>query len=425
MRLLIISPLCIALTVLSVAQLSAADQKQAKPNIVMILSDDQAWNDYSFMGHEHIETPRIDKLARESATFTRGYVPSSLCRPSLMTIITGLYPHQNGISGNDPAKGTDRNLMLKHIKAAPSLPRTLQKLGYKSLQTGKWWEGAPANGGFTSAMTHGDTTRGGRHGDVGLKIGREGLQPIKKFIDDCDGDPFFIWYAPFLPHSPHNPPQRLLKKYKSKVDSLFVARYYAMCEWFDETVGQLLDHLEEKKLSENTVVMYITDNGWIQQTKSGRYAPRSKRSQYDGGIRTPVMVRWPGVIKPMTDKVTLVNSIDLAPTVLKICGLPTTPAMQGVDLMPACQGKGLQRDTIFGEIFAHDQADIDNPAETLLYRWVIEKNLKLVVHAEDDTVELYDVIIDPFEKTDLSTSQPEAVARLRKKLDKWWNPGSK
>ncbi len=420
-KLLSVIVLCTAAFIVA-RPLCAAEQTADRPNFVMIISDDQAWNDYSFMGHRHIQTPHLDKLAKESATFTRGYVPSSLCRPSLMTMVTGLYPHQNGIAGNDPAKGTNRNLMLKHIKAAPSLPRTLQKLGYKSLQTGKWWEGAPALGGFTSAMTHGDTTRGGRHGDVGLKIGRDGLQPVKDFIEDCDGDPFFIWYAPFMPHTPHKPPQRLLKKYTPKVDSPFVARYYAMCEWFDETVGELLAHLEEKKLTENTVVMYVTDNGWIQQQRSGRYAPRSKRSPYDGGIRTPIMVKWPGKITPRMDKQTLVSSIDLAPTILSICGLKPDAKMQGVNLLPACQGQALDRQAIYGEIFAHDQANIDNPTESLLHRWVIDKNLKLITHHGSDKTELFDIVADPFEKNDLSAKQPETVQRLRKKLDAWWKP---
>ncbi|MCA9270978.1 MAG: sulfatase-like hydrolase/transferase, partial [Planctomycetales bacterium] len=194
--------------------LSAMAADASRPNVVMIISDDQAWTDYGFMGHPAIKTPNLDKLARESATFTRGYVPSSLCRPSLATMVTGLFPHENGITGNDPPKGTDRMLMVKHIRACDTLPRLLAKRGYRSLQTGKWWEGDPvADGGFTHAMTHGDPKRGGRHGDLGLKIGREGLAPIGKFLDDCGDNPFFIWYAPFLPHSPHNPPARLLEKY--------------------------------------------------------------------------------------------------------------------------------------------------------------------------------------------------------------------
>jgi uncharacterized sulfatase len=153
------------------------------PNVVLILSDDQAWTDYGFTGHKEIETPNLDRLARQSVVFTRGYVPMSLCRPSLMSLITGRYPHEHGITGNDPPKGADRAQMLKFVERAQTLPKLLGKRDYLSMQAGKWWEGNYRLGGFTHGMTHGDPARGGRHGDEGLKIGREGLQPIFDFLD--------------------------------------------------------------------------------------------------------------------------------------------------------------------------------------------------------------------------------------------------
>ena len=141
-------------------ELIQAESESSHPNIVIILSDDQAWNDYGFMGHDTIKTPALDKLASESAVFKRGYVPVSLCRPSLMTVITGLYPHQHKITGNDPPKGMNRQKLLKHVKQADCLPEMLGKIGYQSFQTGKWWEGNPSLAGFTSGMTHGDPSRG-------------------------------------------------------------------------------------------------------------------------------------------------------------------------------------------------------------------------------------------------------------------------
>ena len=106
----------------------------APPNVLLIISDDQSWTDFGFMGHPAIRTPHIDRLARQSAVFPHGYVPSSLCRPSLATMVTGLYPHQHGITGNDPPRGTDRGKMLKHIRAHPTLPRWLAAKGFRSLQ---------------------------------------------------------------------------------------------------------------------------------------------------------------------------------------------------------------------------------------------------------------------------------------------------
>ena len=410
--------LCLLVVTCCVAAPAAAADK---PNVLMIISDDQAWTDYSFMDHEAIMTPHLDKLARQSALFTRGYVPSSLCRPSLATMITGLYPHQHGVTGNDPPKGTDRAKMLKHIQAHPTLPRMLAEQGYLSLQTGKWWEGHPKLGGFTHGITHGDPRRGGRHGDLGLKIGREGLRPVEDFLDECGDKPFFIWYAPFLPHTPHNPPARLLKKYATDGRSIHVARYYAMCEWFDETCGELLGILEKRKLADNTLVVYVTDNGWIQRESGRGYAPKSKRSPNDGGIRTPIMLRWPGKIAPK-EYDTLVNSIDLAPTILAACGAKKPDVMPGVDLLDqVVEGKRPQRDAIFGEIFAHDVADIDKPSASLQYRWVIEGDWKLIA-AHKGPAELYDLGDDPHETKNLASANPEVVKRLTKRMDQWWSP---
>ncbi len=394
------------------------------PNVVMIISDDQAWTDFGFMGHEVIKTPHLDRLAAESATFPRGYVPDSLCRPSLATMISGLYPHQHEISGNDPPKGTDRRKMLKHIHRIPSLPRLLAEKGYVSHQSGKWWEGDPvADGGFTAGMTHGDPSRGGRHGDLGLKIGRQGMKPIFDFLEKAGEKPFFLWYAPFMPHSPHTPPKRLLDKYTAPGKSLHVAKYQAMCEWFDETCGQLLDYLDDKNLSENTLVVFVTDNGWIQREDSPRYAPKSKRTQYDGGLRTPIMLRWPKRIKPKRYDDTLVSSVDLAPTILAAAGLKPTPEMTGINLLEVIDNGGrTDRKAIFGEIFEHDVADIDEPAESLLYRWGISGDWKLILPNKPGApVELYQLNDDPHETKNLAKEHPEVVERLKTQIDHWWD----
>ncbi|MEO9594217.1 sulfatase family protein, partial [Rhodopirellula bahusiensis] len=156
------------------------DQTQAKqPNVVFLLSDDQSWTDYGFMGHPHIQTPNIDQLAKSGLVYERGYVTAPLCRPSLASLATGLYPHQTGIRGNDPVMPTGlnrktnkkvfaslRKQMTAPLHQQPSFIRSLKDNGYATLQTGKWWEENPLDHGFTDAMTHGDVSRGGRHGDV-------------------------------------------------------------------------------------------------------------------------------------------------------------------------------------------------------------------------------------------------------------------
>ena len=420
------------------AILSLANHANAAkpPNIVLIISDDQSWTDYSFMGHEAIETPNIDRLAKQSRLFKRGYVPSSLCCPSLASMITGLYPHQTKITGNEPPMppgGRNSEQYRKQVQECvsfiddqPTLPRLLAKRGYVSHQSGKWWQGHYSRGGFTLGMTHGDPKRGGRHGDVGLKIGREGMDEIFDFIEDAGDKPFFVWYAPFLPHTPHNPPKRLLDKYAKKTESKFIARYWAMCEWFDETCGQLLDHLDEKKLADDTIVLYVTDNGWIQRADNGRYAPRSKRSQYDGGLRTPIMVRWPGKVKP-EDRPELANSIDLAPTILKACGLASTKAMQGIDLLD--DTALAKRKSTYGAIYLHNAVDIHKPSANLTYRWLINGDWKLILpHKENVTnkakhkgtgeIELYNLAKDPHERKNLAKARQGRTKRLAKQLNK-------
>lgn len=388
-----------------------------RPNVVLILSDDQAWTDFGFMGSDVIRTPHLDRLAAQSAVFPRGYVPSSLCRPSLASIITGLYPHQHGITGNDPPDGVDRARMLEHIERTVTLPKLLAAAGYRSLQTGKWWEGNCRCGGFTEGMTHGDPARGGRHGDAGLSIGRQTMQPIFDFIADCGETPFCVWYAPLLPHAPHNPPERLLAHYRAEERSLHVARYYAMCEWFDETCGQLLDHLEARGLAENTVVVFVVDNGWIQRPDGAGFAARSKRSPYDGGIRTPIMVRWPGRITPTRCDVP-VSSVDLLPTILAACGLEAPTGLPGVDL--GAVARRASRPPVFGAIFAHDVVALDDPSASLQHRWIVDGRWKLIAPASRAPAELYDVVTDPAEALDVAAEQPGLVQGLRRALDAWW-----
>ena len=424
------------LFLLTTGLLFAACTFAAKPpNVVLIISDDQSWTDYGFMEHEAIETPNIDRLARQSRLFKRGYVPTSLCCPSLATLITGLYPHQNGITGNEPpipsgGKNTDQyrsqvQECVGFIDTVPTLPRLLAKRGYVSHQSGKWWQGHYSRGGFTHGMTHGDPKRRGRHGDEGLKIGREGLQPIFDFTDDAGDKPFFVWYAPFLPHNPHNPPKRLLDKYTKKTESIFIARYWAMCEWFDETCGQLLNHLDEKKLARDTLVIYVTDNGWIQRADNGRYAPRSKRSPYDGGIRTPIMIRWPGKVQP-GERPELANSIDLAPTILKACGLEPTDTMQGIDLLD--DTALAKRKSTHGACYLHNAVDIHKPSANLTHRWLINGNWKVILPYKANLTtrdeakgtgetELYNLAKDPFERRNLAKSKASRVKRLTKQLN--------
>jgi uncharacterized sulfatase len=420
-------------TLWGVAQGANPALKSRRPNIVLIISDDHGWTDYSFAGHPHIQTPNIDRLAAESLTFTRGYVPSSLCCPSLASIITGLYPHQHKITSNDPANlrgiperdfrqsddyQAGRETMCRQLEAVSTLPRILAEHGYVSLQTGKWWQGDYRRGGFTHGMT-----KGQRHGDDGLEIGRVTMQPIFDFIDEArrDKKPFFVWYAPMMPHDPHNPPERLLAKYKDVAPSIPIAKYWAMVEWFDETVGALLSHLDSAGLRNDTIVVYVTDNGWVTDRLTGRYAPKSKQSPYESGLRTPIMIRWPHQVTPQRSS-SLAMSIDLVPTLLAALELPMPAELTGMNLLD--EPTVAARKAIYGECFTHDAKNLNDPAASLRWRWMIEDDWKLIVPAPQNepaaTVELYNMAQDAAEETNLASQHTDRVEAMRAKLDAWW-----
>lgn len=302
------------------------------------------------MGHDYIETSNIDRLAAEGMTFTRGYSVVPVCRPSLASIATGLYPHQHMVIGNDPLFEFDkgkrwsvewlalRNELNESISAEfeklLTLARILGEQGYVSLQTGKWWEGHYSVGGFTEGMTLGH-----RHGDKGLTIGRE-------------------------------------------------------------------------RLAENTLFVYVTDNGWIQnpeQPKKG--GPRAKLTPYEMGIRTPIIFRWKDSIITLMDDEHLVNSIDIASTILHTCGSFPTENMQGINVLDPQMLTG--REHIFAESYDHDFTTVDS---SLRYRIILELPWKLILpHKKNlpgDQVELFNVVDDPHEFTNLAGAHPEIVAGL-------------
>jgi len=211
-----------------------------------------------------------------------------------------------------------------------------------------------------------------------------------------------------------------------------LSRYYAMCAWFDETCGELLDHLERKQLSDNTLVLFVVDNGWIQRTPQTkvpkgwrfRFAPGSKRSPNDGGVRTPIMVRWPGHVQPGTRQA-LASSLDLAPTILAATGIRPKMTLPGLDLValatqpPDTPGT---RETIYGEIFAHDVVDIDRPSASLKYRWLRHGSWKLIAPSRSTSPRLFNLADDPHETRDMAGTEPDRTVRLKRLLNDWWRP---
>lgn len=410
------------------ATLSVAETVETRPNIIWIIADDQAYSDFGFMGHDIVKTPNLDKLAAESAVFPNGYVPSSLCRASLATLITGKYAFDHGICFNDPPDGIPHSATFRFLQQQRPIPLALQANGYRSLQTGKFWEGVYTNGGFTDGMTQGK-----RHGDAGLKIGRQTMEPIRQFLADVESDPFFIWFAPYLPHAPFDAVESYKEPFRKLGLSERTVGYYANISWLDDTVGDLMRLLEESGQADNTVIMFIVDNGWLPnrdgesfrdlQGRNLRFDARSKQSPYEGGVRTPVFVRWPGRIKPGRHD-DLVSSIDFFPTTLSLAGLPQKPELPGRNLAPFLLDKAsLPPRTMFGEIYYHTSLKLDDPKVNMTHRWARRGDWKLIVNDHDDgRQELYNLSQDPNEKRDLAQDpeQAQRISSLRAEIEQWW-----
>lgn len=435
---------------------------RSHPNVVMILADDQAYRDFGFMGNELVHTPNIDRLAARSARFINGYVPMSVCRPSLATLLTGLYPHQHGIHFNHPPPGLRKMRKLTGqqyeatrattdylIQNVPTLPRILARHGYACLQTGKHWEGSYQTAGFRHGMTlgkpanrlgqvtgtrqqaNGDWVAHG-NGDAGLVIGRETMQPIYDFVDEFAGNqPFFVWYAPFLPHTPFDAPAKFRRLYDGKKIPEHLLPYYAEIARFDETVGELLQHLEKKSLIDNTFIIFVSDNGFRpNKTKHEQQNDRSKLSQYEDGLRTPILLSWPGHIKP-AEHTELVHTVDLVPTILSnLCfNGEITARMKGKNLMPAALGAGvLPERPAFGAIYPNDARVLGAPSQHLRGRWMRSGDFKLLIPgpAKNPIAKaLFNLKDDPHEQTNLidQPNQATRIIRMSKLLDQWWAPG--
>ena len=457
------------LLILIFLQVSLASGDE-RPNIVYIISDDQTWSDFGFMGNDRVHTPNLDRLASQSASFPNGYLTTSVCRPSLVTLMTGLYCHQHQIHFNHGPPGnsaynrmtsveeyvTTREKEFELIRKVDTLPRLLvEKLGYRALQTGKYWEGHWRNGGFTEGMTtftappatqtyggirklaSGDLVAHG-NGDSGLQIGRETMAPIQDFILDCEGneEPWLVWYAPYLPHQPHDSPEQFYDIAESTPGvKPHEIPYFAAIAQFDETVGDLIDFVETNADAAKTIFVFVSDNGWAPSEKSEKNRPQefahtknSKRAPFDEGVRSPILIRWDGVI-PAGRHEELVSSIDIVTTLLKLAGAEG----EKFEKMP---GRDLTGDldperAVFGAVYPGDAEVLGQPEKEVAYRWVRQGNFKLIVpvgpKAWGDYLEkpaLFNVAKDPGEKADLigDPKMDEVRVALEERLDQWWRP---
>ncbi len=441
---------------------TSAELQSSRPNIVLILADDQSYRDFGFMGNELVQTPALDRLAAQSARFPLGYVPMSVCRPSLATLLTGLYPHQHGIHFNHPPPGLRAMRAMTAdayhrtraatdglIEQVPTLPRILARHGYACLQTGKHWEGSFRTAGFTHGMTLGRPAKrlgpitGTRqqengqwvahgNGDAGLVIGRETLQPIFDFVAAHAGrQPFFVWYAPFLPHTPFDAPSRFRDLYADSDIPPHLLPYYAEISRFDETVGELMHYLENHELLDSTLIVFAADNGFRpDRRRFERQDGRSKLSPYEDGLRTPILIRLAGHTLA-AEHPQPVETVDIVPTILTAVGLAdeVTASMPGRTLWPAARGQAaLAARPVFGAIYPNDAHSLGEPAQHVRARWVRDGNWKLILPGPANRplpAGLFDLRADPREEKNMIAhdDQADRLRHMQALLDQWWPAG--
>lgn len=425
------------------APAGAAAASADKPNIVLILADDLGWTDLGVYGSDLYETPHIDRLAREGMRFTQAYSACTVCSPTRAALLTGQYPARVRVTDwipgrlphNPKLKIPDWNkyLPLETI----SLAERLKAAGYATASVGKWHlgqepfypekhgfdvnvagtrEGNPSDGYFSPYSI--PTLKDGPKGEY--LTDRMGAEAVK-FIEAHRSQPFFLYLPHFAVHTPLQGKPDLVAKYKAKLkDGMrhFHAAYAAMTESMDDAVGQVRDALKRAGVADRTIVIFASDNGGYLPATTNVPLRNGKGSAYEGGVRVPFIVHWPGVTKPgaVSDAVTITT--DVFPTLLAAAGVKDSRRdLDGVDLSPVLRGTGgLKREAIFWH-YPHYQ--LYHEHGTTPYGAIRWGDYKLIEYYDDMRVELYNLARDLGETRNLATSEPAVVKRLRDRLHAW------
>ncbi len=340
---------------------SPACAQEARPNVVLIIADDMGRDDCGAYGNLKVKTPHIDRLAREGMRFDRAFVTASSCSPSRSSMITGRYPHNTGAAELHSPLPRDQVTFVEKLRAA----------GYWTAQAGKWHLGAFAKARFEviREANAGRTTAG----DSGaLQSGCDQWLPVLR--DRPKGKPFFLWLAAIDPHreyergtiaAPHRPEDVTVPPYLPDIPEVRedLALYYDEISRLDHHVGEVLSELDRQGIADNTVVLFLSDNG--------RPFPRCKTTLYDSGIGTPFIVRWPGRVRPGARCGSLVSTIDIAPTMLRLAGIEPGPSVQGEDLSPLFADPTAKvHELIFAERNWHDYASHGRAVRSERFKYI-------------------------------------------------------
>lgn len=413
--------LCLGLILSAAWPTSAAE----RPNIVFILADDLGINDLSCYGRKDQATPNLDRLAGEGVRFTSGYCAQPICSPSRAAIMTGKHPARLHITTFLPGRANAPSQKLLHPKIAMQLPleeqtlaERLKSAGYATACIGKWHLGGAAFGPDKQGFDYVHTGRANTTpSEVEGGKGEFDLMTRAMFFMEANKDrPFFLYLPHNTPHIPLAARSDLVEKYRDSFNPV----YAAMIESMDVTVGRLMDKLKSLGLEENTIVIFTSDNGGLNvlespQSPATHNTPyrAGKGYLYEGGLRVPTIIRWPGQIKPAVVDHPIVNT-DWLPTLLALAGVPLEDKLDGVDQSAALLGKGDFAKRTFFWHFPHYNNQGGRPAGA-----VRDGSWKLIHYYDTDQVELYDLASDVSEQHDLATQQTDRAMKMRDQLHAW------
>ncbi len=442
------------------------DKAKKKPNVIFVLVDDMGWMDIGANGSTFYETPNIDKLAKEGVRFTQAYAASPICSPTRASILTGKNPARINLTqwiGGPGNPDYERNLPLEEVL----FPEVLQQAGYKNIFLGKWhlnnkvgeesfW---PDKQGFDINIA--GHFRGGLYiknkyfspWDIpNLENGPDGeymtdrlAQDAANFIDGNAENPFLMYLSFYSVHAPFDAPAERIEKYERKKaelaltdedrfgeehlgDKVFKYRkqqdhptYAAMVESVDMAVGKVLETVREKGIGDNTIIIFFSDNGGLSTSEGIPTANTPLRTGkgwlYEGGIREPAIIKWPGETSPGLVLDAPITSMDFYPTILEMTGLPQRPDLHidGKSLVPLLKEK---QETIHDAIYfhyPHRSNQKGSPSSAIR-----QGDYKLIVFLNDNKLELYDLKNDTGEQRNLAEELPEIRDALYAKLQKWW-----
>lgn len=399
-----------------------------KPNIVLILADDLGINDLACFGRTEHKTPNLDRLAQDGMRFTTAYAAQAVCSPTRAALMTGKCPARLNLTTFLPGRpdAPSQKLLQPRIEGQLpleeiTLPELLKQAGYATGIFGKWHLGGkgfgPTEQGFDVAVSPPANTKPTL--ESGGKGETEITEAAEKFIESNRDRPFFCYVPHNNPHIPLAAAPELVEKYRDT----FNPTYAAMIETLDTSVGRLMTKVESLGLADRTIFIFTSDNGGLHVLESpgtpattNRPYRAGKGFLYEGGLRIPLIVRWPGVVKPGSQCESPVVSTDLMPTLLEAAGIDagrTVGPLDGMSLTKSLRGESSQPRTLFWHS-PHYTNQGSRPGGAIR-----EGNWKLIENFEDDSVELYDLAADQSETKSLASTETARAADMRRKLQSW------